>query len=195
MKTITKQRIINLCLSGVFIALSTGLSCIKVYQLPMGGSITLLSMLPITMLSCILGLKWGIASAFVYSLVQLALGIAVDGLFAWGLTPTALVATIFLDYVVPFTFLGFAGAFAKKGTVFMCIGTAAVIVLRFLCHLASGAVIFYIWYDWANVWVGSLIYNGSYMLPELIITAFAAGVLYSLPQTKKLIIRVQNAGK
>lgn len=192
MKTVTKQRIINLCLSGVFIALSAGLSCIKVYQLPMGGSITLLSMLPITMLSCILGLKWGIASAFVYSLIQLGLGIAVDGLFAWGLTPISLIATIVLDYIIPFTLLGFAGIFAKRGPVFMCIGTALVIVLRFFCHLVSGAVIFYIWYDWANVWIGSLIYNGSYMLPELVITVLAVGVLYSLPQTKRLINRTQK---
>ncbi|MBQ8532828.1 MAG: energy-coupled thiamine transporter ThiT, partial [Clostridia bacterium] len=64
----SKKYVYKLTLSAVFVALATALSLIKVYELPLGGSVTLLSMLPIVMISCMLGLKWGFGSAFVYSL-------------------------------------------------------------------------------------------------------------------------------
>lgn len=187
MKENSKKPVYKLTLSAIFIALATVLSLIKVYNLPLGGSVTLLSMLPIVMISCMLGLKWGVGSAFVYSLIQLGFGISLDGLFGWGLTPLSLVGAIFLDYIFPFTVLGFAGIAAKKGTLFICTGTAAVLVLRFLCHLLSGAIIFDIWCEWENVWFYSLCYNGSYMLPELIITVVAAGIIFNLPQIKRLM--------
>ena len=179
----------NLTLSAIFVALATVLSLIKVYNLPLGGAVTLFSMLPIVMVSCMLGLRWGIGSAFVYSLVQLGFGIALDGVLGWGLTPAALIGTILLDYILPFTALGFAGFAAKKGTVYMCICTAAVIIIRFICHLLSGAIIFDIWCEWENVWFYSLCYNGSYMLPELIITVVGAAIIFKLPQIKKLMNR------
>ena len=187
MKVNSKKSIYKLSLSAVFIALATVLSFIKVYQLPLGGSVTLLSMLPIVMLSCMLGLKWGIGSAFVYSLIQLGFGIAIDGVLGWGLSPLSLIGTIFLDYIIPFTVLGLAGFAAKRGTAFICIGTGAVLIARFLCHLLSGAIIFDIWCEWENVWFYSLCYNGSYMLPELVITLVASAVIFNLPQIKKII--------
>ena len=97
MKENSKKYVYKLTLSAVFIALATALSLIKIVKMPLGGSVTLLSMLPIVMLSFMLGLRWGMVSAFVYSLIQLALGIMLDGLLAWGLTPVMLVGTITLD--------------------------------------------------------------------------------------------------
>ncbi len=191
----TKIPIFRLTLSSVLIALATGLSMIKVVKMPLGGSVTLLSMLPIVLISCMLGIKWGVGSAFVYSVIQLILGIAVDGLFAWGLTPACLVGTIILDYIVPFTFLGFAGIFAKKGTAYITLGTALVLIVRFLSHFASGYIIFANFEEFVvlgSSFVGkpalySLCYNGLYMLPELVFTVLATAVIFNFTQVKKLV--------
>ncbi len=182
-----KKRIYNLVLSAIFIALASVLSLIKIYELPLGGSVTLFSMLPIVMLSVMLGLKWGIGAAFCYSLVQLGFGITLDGVLGWGLTPMALIGTILLDYIVPFTALGLATVTGKKNTVQIVIGTALVLVIRFLCHLLSGVIIFDIWCEWENVWFYSLCYNGSFMLPELVMTVIGAAIIFNLPQVKKII--------
>ena len=188
----SKNSVYNLTLSAIFIALSSVLSLIKIYNLPLGGSVTLFSMLPIIMLAVMLGKKWGMLSAFCYALVQLGFGIALDGVLGWGLTPVALVGTIFLDYIVPFTFLGLVSFFPKKNTVQIVISTAFVLFIRFLCHLLSGAIIFDIWCEWENVWFYSFCYNGSYMLPELIMTAFGVALLVKLPQIKKLYKNIEN---
>ncbi len=187
MSTNSKKQVYKLTLSAVFIALASALSLVKIYNLPLGGSVTLLSMLPIILIGCMLGTKWGIGSAFVYSLVQLGFGIALDGVLGWGLTPLSLIGAIFLDYILPFTVLGIGGIFARKGTLGIALGTAMVLALRFICHLLSGAIIFDIWCEWENVWFYSLCYNGSYMLPELVITTIGAVLLSSAPQIKKLI--------
>ena len=186
----TKNKpVYKLTFSAVMVALASALSLIKIYELPLGGAVTLLSMLPIVVISISLGLKWGVGSSFVYSLIQLFFGITLDGLLGWGLTATYLVGVIFLDYLIPFTVLGLAGAFAKKGYAGTLAGISLVFVLRFVSHLFSGAILFGIPEKWAdkfsNVWLYSAAYNGSYMLPELVITLVAAAIIFRLPQVKK----------
>ncbi|MBQ6263337.1 MAG: energy-coupled thiamine transporter ThiT, partial [Clostridia bacterium] len=44
----------------IMVALATGLSFLTLFKLPLGGSVTVLSMLPICMLSIRRGLKWGL---------------------------------------------------------------------------------------------------------------------------------------
>ena len=188
----SKKSVYNLTLSAIFIALSSVLSLIKIYNLPLGGSVTLFSMLPIIILSVMLGKKWGMMSAFCYSLVQLGFGIALDGVLGWGLTPLALVGTIFLDYIVPFTALGAVSFFPNKNTAQIVIGTAFILFIRFLCHLLSGAIIFDIWCEWENVWIYSFCYNGSYMLPELVMTVIGVALIFKLPQVKKLYKNIEN---
>lgn len=182
----------KLTLSAIFIALATALSFIKVYQLPLGGSVTLLSMLPIVMLPVMLGFKWGLGSAFVYSVIQLMFGIMLDGVLAWGLTPLSLVGTIFLDYIFAFTALGLSGVFAKKGKLGIIVGIVFVMLLRFVCHFVSGVIIFDIWCEWDSVWLYSLVYNGSFMLPELVFTTVGATLVFSAPQIRKLINKPKN---
>lgn len=181
----SKKPVYKLTLSAIFVALATVLSLIKVYKLPLGGAVTLLSMLPIVMISVMLGVKWGLGTAFVYSLAQLALDLG--EVLTWGLTPASLVGTILLDYIFAFTVLGLAGLFAKKGYLGICLGSVFVMVLRFLCHFVSGIIIFDIWCEWDSVWFYSLCYNGSFMLPELILTTVAAVLLFRLPQVKELM--------
>lgn len=181
MKINTKK----LTVSAIMIALATVLSIIKVWEMPLGGSITLLSMLPICLLSIIYGVKWGLVSAFVYSVIQLGLSIA--SVVSWGLTPAALAGTIILDYILPFTLLGLAGIFKNKGKVGAVIGIVLVMILRFICHFISGVIIFDIWCEWNSVWLYSLCYNGAYMLPEMIFTSIGAFFLVSAKPIKELI--------
>lgn len=195
MQNIKKKPIYKLTLSAILVALGTVLSLIPAIKLPFGGSITILSMLPIIMISLILGIKWGVVSSFVYSLIQLFFGITISGLFGWGLTPVALVGCILLDYLLAFTVLGFAGIFSRKSYAGGCIGTVCVIVLRFVCHYISGVVIFREYAEGTFLGISlvnrpylySFVYNGIYMIPELIITAIAAFILLRLPQIRKLI--------
>lgn len=178
---------------AIMIALATVLSFIKVYKLPWGGSITLLSMLPIAVFSIRHGLKNGLFVAFASSVVQLLQGILIDGLFAWGLTPVMLVSCIFLDYIGAYTVIGFAGAFRGKGLAGQLGGISMAIVMRFIFHTMSGVFIFascgMLWdgFYTENTWIYSLIYNASYMLPELVFTLIGAVALLKAPQTRRLI--------
>lgn len=170
---------------AIMIALGTVLSLVKVWEMPLGGSITLLSMLPVCLISIRHGLKWGLASAFVYSLGQVALGFS--SLMSWGLTPAMWVGTLLFDYIIAFTVLGLAGIFAKKGTVGICLGVGLAVFLRFVSHFISGVIIFDIWCpDGWNVALYSICYNGAYLLPEVIITMIAAPlVVKALARVKK----------
>ncbi len=182
---------------AVMVALATVLSYIRIFRLPWGGSITLLSMLPIVLFSIRRGLGAGLTVSFVFSLVQFTQGI-VDGIFGWGLTPGMLIACILLDYIVAFTVLGLAGIFRKKGFTGWVGGIALAVVLRFVCHFLSGVVV---WKSFGELWNGfstdntflySFLYNGSYMLPELIFTLIGAIALLKVPQTKRYLISTED---
>lgn len=175
----------KLVLTAMLIALGTVLSMVKIYDLPMGGSITLLSMLPIAMIAVCYGTTWGLTGAFLYSIIQLAM----SQVLSWGLTPAVLIACIFLDYIIAFTVIGLSGLFRNKGTKGICLGVFISLVLRFVCHYISGVVLWgvYAEYYGMNEYVYSLVYNGSYMLPELIFTLIGAFFLFKTPQIKKII--------
>ena len=179
-KTYSKTRTLVEC--ALMIALGTVLANIKIFEMPNGGSITLLSMLPFILVSYRHGTKWGLFTGFVNSLLQMLLGFYAPP--APGLLP--LVGMILLDYVLAFTLLGLAGVIAKpfkNHLLGVAAGTAAVCVIRFLCSFLSGALLWGSYqesYEWArgmSVWLYSFIYNGSYMLPELLITTVCAVIL------------------
>jgi thiamine transporter len=178
---------------AIMIALATILSYIRVYKLPWGGSITMLSMLPIVLYSIKNGVIRGLEVSFLFSLVQLGQGI-IDGLFGWGLTVTMLLGCILFDYVLAFTVIGFAGMFRKKGEVGWIVGTVIALLLRFACHFTTGVII---WKSFGELWSGfstnniylySLLYNGSYMLPEIILTSVGAFIIFKIPVIRKLIL-------
>ncbi len=173
-KTYSKTRILVEC--ALMIALGTVLANIKIYELANGGSVTLFSMLPFILISFRHGVKWGLFTGFVNSLLQMLLGFYAPP--APGLLP--LVGMILLDYVLAFSLLGLACVFAKPFSnrlVGVGVGTFAVCLIRFLCSFLSGVLI------WGNLseglpaWTYSLLYNGSYMLPETILTTVAAVLL------------------
>ena len=106
-RTYSSVRILVEC--AMMIAIGTVLSNIKIFEMPNGGSITLVSMLPFILVSYRHGVRWGMATGFVNSLLQMMLG--------WWAPPagtlTAYVGMILLDYVLAFTLLGLAAVFAK----------------------------------------------------------------------------------
>ena len=174
-KTYSKTRTLVEC--ALMIALGTVLANIKIFEMPNGGSITLLSMLPFILVSYRHGTKWGLFTGFVNSLLQMLLGFYAPP--APGLLP--LVGMILLDYVLAFTLLGLAGAIAKpfkNRLVGVAVGTAAVCGIRFLCSFLSGVLIWGNLSDGLPAWTYSLTYNGSYMLPETILTTVAAVLIY-----------------
>ncbi len=178
---------------AAMVALATILSYIRVFKLPWGGSITLLSMLPIAVFSIKRGIKAGFMASFAFSILQLSQGV-IDGLFGWGLTAGMLIACIFLDYIGAYAVLGIAGIFREKKLAGWVAGTALAIALRFVFHFLSGVIIWgsfgQLWSTFytENSWLYSFVYNACYMLPELIFTVIGAIVLFKLPQTKKYIL-------
>ena len=181
--------------SAIMIALATVLSMIKVYEAPYGGSVTLLSMAPIIILSMRRGVKTGLVAGFVHSLIQLLLGL---NNVAWVPTPGGIALCILFDYILPFTLLGLGGCFrtvrfCKNDTANLMgaavLGTLLVTLLRFACHIISGAVIWYAldleWYaddpdhivHKYGAWMFSTIYNGTFMLPEIIETVIGVPLL------------------
>lgn len=178
---------------AAMVALATVLSFIRIIKMPWGGSVTLLSMLPIVIFSIKNGVKNGLIVSFAFSLIQFLQGI-MDGLFGWGLTPASLVACILIDYLLAFTVLGLAGLFRNNGLKGWILGIVLAVALRLFMHFLSGVII---WHSFGELWGGfftensvlySLLYNGAYMLPEMIFTTIGAVVLLKAPQTRKLIL-------
>jgi len=170
--------------SALLIAIATVLSMIK-FDLPFGGGVTVVSMLPLVLISHRWGWKWGVLTAFVYSLIQLMLGLDNVG---YATSFVMALGVIFLDYVIAYTVIGFSGAFDQplgKTRKSVAVGIAVTFVLRFCCHLITGA---WIWGEWmpetfmnmtmTGPWLYSFLYNGWYMLAELVLTEIVAMLLY-----------------
>jgi thiamine transporter len=147
----------------VVIALSTVLSYIKIYHLPQGGSITAGSMVPLLWIALRRGTKIGVFSGAVYGLLQLLLE-------PYVYHPVQ----VLLDYPLAFSALGVAGFFTK----YALLGIALGIVGRFICHFLSG-VIFFAAYapEGMSPILYSAIYNGSYLLGELIVSAILTYII------------------
>ena len=110
-----------------------------------------------------------------------------------------------LDYVLAYTLLGLGGCFrnriADKGLALMC-GALVAMAGRYLAHIFSGYILFAGWAEWfftqegfpawgaalvgsvsPNMlgWLYSIVYNGMYMVPEMILTAIAAVLVAKVP--------------
>ncbi|MDO4544144.1 MAG: energy-coupled thiamine transporter ThiT [Clostridia bacterium] len=138
----------TLIYGAMCVALSFVLSYIKLWQMPMGGSVTLVSMLPLMVYANRFGLKNGLIAGLAYGLLQF---IQKPEIYQW--------AQIIIDYPLAFMLVGLAGA-VKNLQLGCLIGGFA----RFLCHFATG-VIFFGEYapEGMNVYLYSLGYNGGYM--------------------------------
>ena len=174
-KSYSKTRVLVEC--ALMVAIGTVLANIKIFTMPNGGSVTLLSMLPFVLVSFRHGVKWGLFTGLVNGCLQMLLG------FWAPPTPTFLyfLGEVLLDYLVAFMALGTAEFFArpfKNRMVGVAVGTFAAGFLRFLCSFLSGVLIWGNLSDGLPAWIYSLTYNGSYMLPEGIMTTIAVVLLY-----------------
>jgi len=158
--------------SSLLVAIGFALSYITPFRLPWGGSVTPLSMLPILMIGLRHGLKWGILGGIVFACLQM--------LQQFWPPPTGTIegyiAVVMLDYIVAFGVLGLSGLF--RGKKFGLLYAAPLcLCLRYLSHFISGMVVWGIYADNMPVWLYSLTYNGSYMIPEILLTTIVGAVL------------------
>ena len=156
---------------AIFVSLATVLSYIKIFSLPQGGSVTSGSMVPILWLALRRGPKVGLFAAVLYGIVQLV----VDPMIYYP-------AQVLLDYPIAFGSLGLAGFFQKRPFI----GITLVVSGRFLAHFFSGIIFFSNFApEGMNPALYSAIYNGGYLLVELIISIY---VIYLLKAGKILNI-------
>ena len=179
--------------------------------MPFGGQLTLCAMLPIVLISYRHGVKWGLTAGFGYALVQMALGAGTvtaafqPGYFGDGAMIGRALLMCLMDYVLAYTALGLGGCFRNrirsKGAALMS-GSLVALGTRYLAHIFSGYILFAGWAEWfftqegfpawgaglvqslspeALGWIYSIVYNGMYMIPEMILTAAAALLLARVP--------------
>ena len=216
-----KQKLYWLVESALMIALGIVLELVSkmiIPEMPFGGQVTIVSMLPVILVSWKYGIAKGLVTGFVYSLIEMMLGaktvsaaflpVEEDGLGIWGA-----ILMLVLDYIVAYTVLGLASMYKKaikKNWISLALGAFTVLVLRYASHIASGYILYGAWAEWfftqegfyawgqtiLNKFSGNLlslvysvIYNGFYMIPEIIITTIVAAVAGKIPQ----ITSVKNA--
>ena len=165
----------RMVLSAMLIAIATVLSLIKIVDLPYGGSVTLGSMLPIIIIAYRYGTAWGLLCGFVHGGIQLALG---ANTLSYVTGAPSVIAVILLDYIIAFGVTGLGGLFRSKSenqpAAFIA-GSLVVSLLRYICHVISGCTV------WAGLSIPtgaafqySLIYNATYMLPEMLVLLIIA---------------------
>jgi thiamine transporter len=178
--------------------------------MPFGGQLTIVCMLPVVLISYRHGVRWGLVCGFTYSLIQMALGAGTvtaafqPGYFGDGTMILNALIMCILDYVLAYTLLGLGGCFRgrTRGSGLVP-GSILALGCRYLSHVLSGWILFSGWAEWFFTQEGfpgwgaslvenlgpvslglvySLVYNGMYMIPEMILTAIAAGMLSRVPR-------------
>lgn len=167
----------TLAVCGMCMALACVTSLIKLFSLPTGGSVTLLSMFFITVIGYYFGLRSGIIAAIAYGALQFVLKPEMY-------TPVQVI----IDYVFAFGSLGLSGLFkhSAKSKYNIIWGYLIGITGRFIFSTISGAVFFaeYAWEGW-NPFVYSAVYNGIYIYSEGILTV----VVMLIPAFRKAVDR------
>lgn len=187
-------------------------------DMPFSGQITIASMLPILLISYRYGVKWGTVASLTYAFLEMAIGgktvaaAFMPGYFGEGTMIGKAVIMCLLDYIFAFMALALGGVFrnriANKGVSLMC-GSILALVGRYCSHILSGYILFSGWAEWfftqegfpawgavlteklgenALGWAYSVVYNGIYMIPEILITAVAALLIAKVP---KIVEKVQ----
>ncbi len=190
MKTNTKK----ITLSAVMLSLSTVLALvcalIPFLSLPFGGGFTIASMLPIVIVAYMYGTKWGLFTAFTYSIIQIMLDLVMGksstiiALFTpasdeyMGLVYAILI--LLIDYLIAYTLLGLGGIFrskVKSKTLSLSLGTVFALTLRYLAHIISGAIFYGAWAEWFFT------QEGFYKIGESILASFSGvglAIVYSV---------------
>ena len=172
-KTHSVKRLVT---SAMAIALATLTSFITIFKMPMGGSVTLFSMLFIVLIGYWYGISAGMTASIAYGVLQLIVNPYIISL-----------PQMFLDYIFAFGALGLSGIFAnsKNGLVK---GYIAGIAGRFF--FLSGWIFFAVYTPefFNSAVLYSLAYNAAYIGAEGIITI----IVIMLPPVKKAILYVKQ---
>ena len=187
------------------------ISKLLIPEQPFGGQITLVSMLPVVLISYRHGTKWGLVAAFTYALLEMALGAKtvaaafLPGYFGDGAMIGNALLMCLLDYILAYTALALGGIFRNRirrpGISLLC-GSLVALSVRYAVHILSGYILFSGWAEWyftqegfpawgaalaaqvspeALGWIYSAVYNGMYMIPEMVFTALGALVIARIP--------------
>lgn len=211
MQTKTKRLTESAMLLAVAIVLEL-VSKMFIPEQTFGGQITIVAMLPVVLISYRHGMKWGFVASLTYALLEMALGAKtvgaafMPGFFGDGTMIGSAIIMCLLDYIVAYTALGLGGIFRNKiqnkGIALMC-GSLVALGARYVAHILSGYILFNGWAEWyftqdgfpawgaqlagslgpvALGWVYSIVYNGMYMIPEMVFTAIAAVLISKVPK-------------
>ncbi|MBQ6851739.1 MAG: energy-coupled thiamine transporter ThiT [Oscillospiraceae bacterium] len=206
----TKRLIESAMLLAVAIVLEL-VSKMFIPEQTFGGQITVVSMLPVVLISYRYGMKWGFVASFTYAVLEMAIGMKtvssafLPGFFGDDAMIFNAIIMCLLDYVVAFSVLGLGGIFRnrikKPGVSLMC-GSLVALGARFLTHILSGYILFATWAEYYFTqegfpawgaqlvealspaglgWIYSIVYNGMYMVPELVFTAIASVLIARIP--------------
>lgn len=164
-----KIPISSLIEGALCIALSISLSFIKLFAMPQGGSVSL-SMLPILIFSLRRGGSFGVTAGAVTGLLHLFLG-------GYIIHPVQAM----LDYPIASAALGMAGFFHGK----KYLGITCAILMNMFASVLSGVIFFSAYAPQGmNVWLYSILYNGSVVIPEGIICAIL--IYFILPRLNNI---------
>lgn len=172
-------RLLALCEGAILIALAEILSFLPFYKFPWGGSIDL-AMLPIIIV-CV---RWGFGPGMLAATAHAILQTLFEGGIAIGWQ------SIVGDFLVAYMVLGLAGLFKGKFVP----ATLVACTARFFVHYVVGATI---WAEYmpetffgmtmTTPWVYSALYNGAYMLPDMVMVLIAGILLMKTPARKYLL--------
>lgn len=170
----TKQ----LVFSSMAIALAMVTSMIKLFDLPMGGSVTLCSMLFIVLIGYWFGIGPGLTAGLAYGILQLLVDPYILSL-----------PQMLTDYLLAFGALGLSGFFknSKNG---LLKGYLVAVLGRYFFTFLSGWIFFgmYAPDNFPNAVVYSLAYNGSYLAAEAVITL----IILALPPVTRALDTVKK---
>lgn len=185
MSNTANRKIVLLAEGAIMTAMSIALFAVSdllPWPYAYGGGFSIFAQVPIIIYSYRRGIKNGFSAALVLSVYQLLTGLKN---FAWVSGIAAYLIVALADYIIAFGCLGFGGAFKgklKNPATELTVGSVVVCFVRFICHFISGVTI---WTDYCPadmiVPVYSLLYNGSFMLAETIITVVGVLALSKIP--------------
>jgi thiamine transporter len=164
-------------LIGLSIALATVLQLITVFRLPQGGSVTAGSVVPIILVALFYGPEVGFLTGFLFGITNFIMS-------PFALHPVQ----VLFDYPLPFMAIGIVGYFRTFDIKGKILGVIAAMFARFACHFISGVVFFGSYApEGTSVYLYSLLYNGSYMGAETIITCVIIAII-PLKLMSKLVL-------
>lgn len=176
-KTKSGQKIKRIAVCAIMVALATILSMLPIFKAPLGGSVTLGSMVPIMLISFLYGWSWGIPVAIGYAVIQLL--ISLSEVASWGLSPAVFIGCLALDYILAYSVICVCNIFGSKKMINVILGILVAGILRLLCHFISGVLFFGQWAEEGfNAYTWAIAYNGAFLLPEIAICIVVMCILY-----------------